>query len=104
MVRILHTRMLIGVVTAFLITVGFTAFLQTNLSQTQTAELLQLNVEDVERDIVDASDENLLSLTHLAATAIPSASAATDAECVRLAAELDFDSLFAVGEICVNCL
>ena len=88
-VRILHTRMLIGVVTAFLITVGFTAFLQTNLSQTQTAELLQLNVEDVERDIVDASDENLLSLTHLAATAIPSASAATDAECVRLAAELD---------------
>ena len=95
-VRIFHTRMLIGIVAAFLITVSFTAFLQTNLARTQTSDLLQLNIEDVEHDIVSASDENLLSLTHLAATAIPSAATATDAECARLATELDVAEINAV--------
>ncbi len=87
--RILHSRMLVAVVVAFCATVGFTAALQTNLSKTETAELLQLNIEDVERDIVDASDANLLELTELAAAAFPSAASASGEECARLAAELD---------------
>ena len=87
--RKLHTRMLIGVIAAFLVTVGFTLALQTTLSRTETAELLRLNIEDVEQDIRDASDENLLSLTHRAAANLPVASDASSKECVRLAEELD---------------
>ena len=88
-VRILHTRMLVAVVAAFLVTMGFTALVQTELARTQAEELLQLNIEDVEHDIVDVSDENLLSLTRLAAAALPSVRSATSEECERLAAELD---------------
>ncbi len=88
-VRILHSRMLIAVVAAFAVTVGFTALLQTNLAHDEAESLLRLNVEDVERDIADVSDANLLSLTQRAADAIGTAQGATDEECVRLAAELD---------------
>ncbi len=87
--RILHARMLVAVVAAFIATVGFTAALQTNLAKTETAELLQLNISDVEHDIKDASDANLLELTELAAAAFPSAAGASSEECARLAAELD---------------
>ncbi|MBQ9041659.1 MAG: SpoIIE family protein phosphatase [Eggerthellaceae bacterium] len=88
-VRILHNRMLIAIVAAFLLTVGFTAIVQTNRSVSDAAELLELSVEDVYEDIVDASDANLLGLTQRAAAALPDAPTATDAECARLAAELD---------------
>ena len=87
--RILHARMLAAVVVAFFVTVGFTAVLQTNLSQAETSKLLQLNVDDVERDIADASDNNLLVLARRAATALPSTQSATDDRCKQLAAELD---------------
>lgn len=87
--RILHTRMLIGVVAAFFVTMGFTTLLQTNLSLSETDELLRLNIEDVERDIVDASDENLLNITRRVAIALPVAADATSAECTRLATEHD---------------
>ena len=88
-VRILHTRMLIAVVVAFFLTVGFTAILQTKLSQSETHELLRLNIEDVENNIVDASDSNLLAITNHAVEAIPSVSSATNEKCVDLAAQLD---------------
>ena len=87
--RILHTRMLTAVVVAFVATVGFTAILQTNLSHAETDKLLRLNIDDVERDIVDASDANLLSLAHRAAASLPSAQSATNEQCERIAAELD---------------
>ena len=87
--RILHTRMLIGVVAAFVVTMGFTAFLQTNLSRTEAEELLQLNVEDVKRDIMNASDNNLLEITRHAAMAFPMAANATNAACVQFATEFD---------------
>ena len=96
-VRILHTRMLIAVVVAFFVTVGFTAVLQTGLSQSETEKLLQLNIEDVERDIVDASNANLLSLTQRAADALPSVADATDEQCTRLADELDVAEINVVG-------
>ncbi len=87
--RILHTRMLIGVVAAFVVTMGFTMLLQTNLARSETEQLLQLNIEDVERNIVQASDENLLEITRHAAATLPTASDTTSAECVRFAAEFD---------------
>lgn len=88
-VRILHSRMLVAVVVAFLITVGFTAALNTNLAKTQATKLLEQNIEDVERDIVDASNANLLSLTQRAANEISSVQSATSDQCKSIAAELD---------------
>ena len=88
-VRILHTRMLIAIVVAFVVTVGFTSIVQSSRSLADTTELLKLSIEDVEEDIVDASDANLLELTRLAATAMPNVENATSEECTRLAVELD---------------
>ena len=87
--QLVQSRLLVAVVAAFFVTIGFTTVLQSSLSKSDTASLLQLNVEDVKADIIGASDANLLALTHRAATAIPSSTAATSAECERLAADLD---------------
>ena len=88
-VRILHSRMLIAIVAAFLVTMVFTAIVQTNRSHADTADLLDQSIADVEDDIRDASDANLLDLTKRAASAIPSAADATSGDCARLAADLD---------------
>jgi len=96
-VRILHTRMLIAVVVAFFITVGFTALLQTNLSRSQTFDLLRLNIEDVEDDIIDASNTNLLTLTHHVAAFFPSSADATNEECAMLAQEFDVAEIDVIG-------
>lgn len=96
--RILHSRMLMAIVAAFLLTVGFSAIVQTSRAQTEAADLLRLSIEDVEEDIVNASDKNLLELTEHAAAAIPSAPTATNADCVRLASELDVAEVNVVND------
>ncbi|MGN1139171.1 MAG: SpoIIE family protein phosphatase [Ruminococcus sp.] len=55
---------------AFVITISFSMFLQSRLTQSDTLELLNLNIDDVKADISDASDENLLNLTKLVANDI----------------------------------
>ena len=52
------------VVIAFFATGVFTYFLQTKIAISDTEQLLTLNLEDVRREIHDASDQNLLKLTH----------------------------------------
>jgi serine phosphatase RsbU (regulator of sigma subunit) len=96
-VRILHARMLIAVVAAFFLTVGFTAVLQTNLSRSDTENLLQQSVGDLQEDIVDASDSNLIELTQHAAAALPSVDSATNKECARLCTELDVAEVNVIG-------
>ena len=97
-VRILHNRMLIAIVVAFFITVGFTAIVQTNRSLSETNELLDLSIQDVEDDIVDASDANLLEITNHASAAIRTAKSATNERCAQLAAELDVAEINVVDE------
>lgn len=58
------------VLVAFLITTLFSHALQTELSKDNAGNLLTLNIEDVEQDIHDASDANLLKLTHTVADLI----------------------------------
>ena len=87
--QIVQSRLLIGIVLAFLVTIGFTAALQTSLSRSDTISLLKLNIEDVERDIVDASDANILAITRYVASEISSVSNASNEECEKLAADLD---------------
>lgn len=62
--------LLICVVAAFIITSVFTLVLQTEISDNDSCNLLSLNISDVTKDISDASDANLLSLTHTVAAEI----------------------------------
>lgn len=62
--------LLLCVSVAFVITINFSMFLQSQLTQSDTFELLKLNIYDVKADISDASDENLLDLTKLIANDI----------------------------------
>ena len=87
--QIVQSRLLVGVCAAFLLTIGFTAILQTRLSASDTETLLQLSIDDAEKNIVDASDKNLLELTERVSSTITSAEDATSEECERLAEELD---------------
>jgi serine phosphatase RsbU (regulator of sigma subunit) len=56
--------LLILAVFAFLATTAFLWIFQTALSKNNAVSLLKLNIADVRQDIVDASDANLLKLTH----------------------------------------
>lgn len=53
---------------AFLTTTIFLWIIQTGLSKNNAINLLELNLFDVRADIIDASDENLLHLSHDIAT------------------------------------
>ncbi len=57
-------RLLLCVVVAFIVTSLFTFFLQAEISDNDSNNLLTLNIQDVTKDISDASDANLLALTH----------------------------------------
>ena len=56
--------LLILVVIAFLATTASLWIIQSGLSEKNAINLLELNISDVREDIMDASDENLLDLTH----------------------------------------
>ena len=76
------SRWLLAVVlVAFAVTSIFTYFLQTSFSESDSRELLKLNIEDVKSDIRDASDKNLLTLTRQVA------------EDLNVAADIDSDLL-----------
>lgn len=62
--------LLVCVAVAFCVTSIFTIVLQTQFSQNDTEKLLALNIKDVKAEISDASDENLLALTHTVAKEI----------------------------------
>ncbi len=64
--------LLVCVVVAFLFSSLFIGVLQDKISENNSNELLKLNIDDVVSDISDASDENLLELTHLVAKEVQS--------------------------------
>ena len=71
-VRILHTRMLIAIVVAFFVTVGFTAAVQTSRSLSDASELLKQSIEDVEGDVA-AAQGDYASSAQLAVATLSSA-------------------------------
>lgn len=62
--QIFHRWLFVCVAIAFLATGAFTYMLQTQMAISDTEQLLTLNLEDVRKEIHDASDQNLLVLTH----------------------------------------
>ncbi len=55
--------LLVCIVLAFAATSIFTSVLQTRVSQTEAESVIKTNLNDVYHDVMDASDENLLSKT-----------------------------------------
>lgn len=66
--------LLVVVITAFCVTSLFTFSLQTRISNADTDNLLKLNMNDVKAAISDASDNNLLALTHKISASLSSES------------------------------
>lgn len=56
----------ICIVIAYIVTSGFTYILQTGMSGKETESVININIDDVHKDITDASDENLLKITRAA--------------------------------------
>ena len=58
----LHWLLLI-VAVAFAVSMAFSWIMQTRTSQRSATNLLRLNIQDVQQDVMDASDANLLKIT-----------------------------------------
>lgn len=85
--QIFQLLLFICVSIGFVITSVFTYRFQTRVAETDTEQLLYLNLNDVKQDIHEASDHNLLSLTKKIAERIPYVS--NNAALDLLAAEFD---------------
>lgn len=72
--QIFQFLLLICVVVAFAATTFFTASLQTRIAYANADSLLRLNLEDVEKDIREASDDNLLKIARSIAAKVTSES------------------------------
>ena len=94
----MQTSMFAAVFLAFIITTAFTFMLQTALNSEQTASLLELNVDDVRNDVVDASDTNLLSATRRAAEKIGTVENAMNMSMTALAQELGVSEIDVIDE------
>ncbi len=90
--------LLVCVVVAFVATSVFTFVLQTQLSKSDADNLLKLNIDDVNSDINDASDLNLLNLTHTVARAIDSVDEDETQLVNRLAKAYDIAEINIIGE------
>ena len=55
-----QVRLFVCILIAYFLTSAFTYVLQSRMSDTETASVIQRSITDVHKDITDASDENLL--------------------------------------------
>ncbi len=76
--QIFQTRLLICAVLAFIATAAMLWLLQTNMSKENAISMLRLNIEDIKQDIREASDHNMLEITHKASYRLTLADKITD--------------------------
>lgn len=81
--------LLICVTAGFLMTTIFTWALQTELAENEAHDLVNLNLDDVRQDILDASNENLLELAESISIRINSVANADSALLMALARKYD---------------
>lgn len=81
--------LIILVVIAFLTTTAFLWLIQTRLSEYNAINLLALNLSDVREDVINASDENLLSLTRRVASRLNSMDVITNGVLYALIEQYD---------------
>lgn len=85
--------LLVCLVIGFLCTTVFSWVLQTQLSESDSENLIRLNLADVKQDISDASDKNLLSITRNVAEEI-NVTGVSDSESLK-----DIAEMFDIAEI-----
>ena len=90
--------LLLCVLVAFGVTTALTYVLQTRLSDENTQSLLTLNIEDVRQDIIDASDENLLSKASAMAEKLEGANAVGKKDLLAFAEELGVVEINVINE------
>lgn len=81
--QIFQFLLLICVVVSFAVTCLFTNSLQTRIACANAESLLKLNLKDIEKDVREASDENLLKITQSVAGKVTAST--TREELVRIA-------------------
>ena len=97
--------MLIAVILAFLLTTGFTALLQSRISDITTTRRLNLSIGDVDNELAELSDQALLDLTHQVAAQIPRTQDAQSVNLDALKANFgvaEIDIIDATGTICAS--
>ena len=87
--RIFQNRLLICVCAGFMATIAMLWVMQTKMARENAVAMLRLNIADVERDIIDASDQNMLELTHKIARRLDSQPDFTDSFLKELVQEYD---------------
>ena len=97
--------LLICIIIAFLVTSIFTFGVQSRLSNSDAISLLSLNLKDVRDDIDDASDTNLLRLTHSVAGRIDGRGSADNEFLRELAEEFDVTEIDVIDRngIIISC-
>lgn len=70
--------LLVVVISFFIISSIFTAIVQKNVAVSSADELLRLSLKDIETEIHDASDANLLNITHRIAARVDASDGAYD--------------------------
>lgn len=68
--QVFQFLLMICVIVAFFATTIFTYSLQTRIAYAEVDNILKLNLEDVEKDVQEYSDDNLLKLTKIIATEV----------------------------------
>lgn len=95
---LVQSGMLVAVLLAFFATTAFTYVLQSGLMDEQTQSLLSLNIEDVQNDITDASDQNLLNITHAIADNVKSVDQGKDLSLNTMAKQAGVSEINIVDE------
>ena len=88
--------LLICVIAAFAVTCLFTDTLQTRIANANAEQLLELNLDDVENDVRDVSDENLLRTAQTIAAQVSAQS--TREELTALAGQYDVAGINIIDE------
>lgn len=86
------------IVVAFCATGLFTYTMQNEVSRSETASLLALNIADVQQEIASASDENLLALTREVAALLEREPYAGDVRLAQIAKELGIAEINIIDE------
>lgn len=90
--------LVVCVLIAFAATTASIWSLQTYIAEQNTKRLLQMNIQDVRQDIVDASDENLLSLGHRMAEELNSSEAVDNALLQLLLEKYDVSEINVISD------
>lgn len=97
--QLFQTPMLIAVVIAYLCSTVFVYFLQTYSARESACRMMQLNIDDVKQEILDASDRHIINITRSIAEEVEQARTdGTEFSLKELAGKYDVSNIWYVNE------